>query len=266
MAKSIEEVIEETLHAKPTWATTGVEILDFSIAEAERICKVAREDLLHKRDEVWADRLEADEGLSFLVNEQIRNTQASAGQYLRIVGGKIDQAEARGRATIMQRNEKPQATDAEITQRWGSLTRLFDSMKSANVINAMRAEMETGEPISRYLLRSHDAELYINSKQVELSAFFAMIADTADLLEPDIREAALEVVKALEQRKATIPAWKAFSEALDELGRIGNSIFSEKPFNTSKPIRAQQQMDGSVNLSFPNVTSFREWCRTPRGV
>ncbi|MGV8125850.1 MAG: hypothetical protein ACP5PV_01390 [Methanothrix sp.] len=240
--------------------------MDFSISESERICKAAKEDLLHKRDEVWADRLKADEQLSFLVYEQIRNTKTSAGQYLQIVAGKIDQAEARARSTISQHNEKPKATDAEITQRWGSLTRLFDSMKAGNVITAMRAEMETGEPISRYQLRSHDAELYINSKQVELSAFFAMIADTTDILEPDIRESALEIVKALEQRKATIPAWKALVEAIDELGRIAASIFGDKPFNSSKPIRAQQQMDGSVNLSFPNVTSFREWCRTPRGV
>lgn len=264
MSKSVEELIQETLHAKSSWGKTGDEILDFSIAEAERICRAAKEDLLHKRDEVWADRIKADEGLSFLVNEQIRNTKSSGGQYLLIVGAKIDQAEARARATISQRNEKPQATDAEITQRWGSLTRLFDSMKAGNVITAMKSEMETGEAVSRYLLRSHDAELYVSSKQIDISAFFAMIAETANLLEPDIREAGTEIVKVLEQRRSMVPAWKAFMGAIDELGKIAASIFSEKPFNTSKPIRAQQQMDGSVSLSFPTVASFREWCRTPK--
>jgi hypothetical protein len=263
MSRNIEDVIQETLHAKPTWATTSDEILDFSIAEAERICKAAKADLLHKRDEVWADRLKADEHLSFLVFEQIRNTQTAAGQYLQIVAGKIDQAEARARNTISQRNEKPKATDSEIAQRWGSLTRLFDSMKSANVITAMRAEMETGEPISRYLLRSHDCELYITAKQIELSAFFATIAETADILEPDIKEAALEIIKALEQRKATIPAWKALVESIDELGRIAASIFGEKPFSSSKPIRAQSDSRGAVHLTFPDMQSFRAWARTP---
>jgi len=259
---TLEEEIQNTLHAKPTWATTGDELMDFSISEAERQCTAAREELLHIRAEVWAGRLEADEGRSFQVTSIIDNCRATAGQHLSIVSQKIDQNEARARATISQRNEKPKATDAEIAQRWSSLTRLFDSMTAGNVINAMRSEMETSEAISRYLLRSHDGELFINAKKIDPSAFFAMIAETASLLEPDIKEAALAVVQAREQRTAIVPGWKAFSEALDELGKIAGTIF--RPPNSSKPIKAQQQMDGTINISFPNMASFREWATTPR--
>ena len=77
-----------------------------------------------------------------------------------------------------------------------------------------------------------------------------------------IKEAALAVVQAREQRTAIVPGWKAFSEALDELGKIAGTIF--RPPNSSKPIKAQQQMDGTINISFPNMASFREWATTPR--
>lgn len=260
----LQEEIQKALHAKPTWATTGEESLDFLIVEAERITSAGKAELERIRAEVWADHLELSEALEFKVKEIIRGVRYNAGDQLTIISGRIEYREARGRTVIEQRNAKPQgSTDAEIAQRWQSLTRLLDSKPQKSILAAMGSE-SASDPLSRYLLRGRDAELYCQAKGLPVVDFFRMIEAAADILEKDIWQSSQAVALALEQREAMVPCWQKFMWSLDVLGQIGATIFGPVPFASRKPIRAQSAADGSVNISFPDMNSFKEWARTPR--
>ncbi len=167
-------------------------------------------------------------------------------------------------------SSRPANTPEErINRQWESLKAILDTLNGAAIFLRIRQELERaanfsqGDELSLFLLRGGERLIlnYIEARRQFPDAYYEAVRDTAQVHEPSIREACETVLLSRRLERT----WPNIKDALSKQLIALNSLAEKQALSweRSSGISVQSDASGAVNVTFPDMASFRQWTRTP---
>ena len=227
-----QEELDATLHPMPVLGSSGDQSLDLYISSAEQTY-ISCQTEIRQRKPLFRKGLDAQEMYSECAS-LISSAKGKSDKFIQAAQDEVARKIARVDSDFAYATSKlkPQATDEAIALRCHGLEIALDSLSTNKIIPWIETEMRNGDQLTRYILRDGSSgwiKYYLQSRNINMQEYYAVIGRTAGILETDLQRACEDLAK--------LPGWlEQISEMQQSLKNLWGDLTLELLSYPPKPL------------------------------